>query len=44
MAQEPFGGRQRPPLTVGLEALSVIVAVLVLVVGLMWALVARVFG
>ena len=39
-----FGGRQRPPLKVGLNVLSMIVAVLVLAVGLMWALVARVFG
>jgi hypothetical protein len=43
MAQGVFGGRQRPPLKVGLAVLSIIVAVLVLVVGLMWALMARVF-
>ena len=44
MARGLVGGRQRPPLKIGLEVLSVIVAVLVLAVGLMWALVARVFG
>ena len=44
MARGLVGGRRRPPLKMGLEVLSVIVAVLVLAVGLMWALVARVFG
>lgn len=44
MAQGVFGGRQQPPLKVGLEVLSIIVVVLVLVVGLIWALVARIFG
>ena len=44
MASGLFGRRQRPPLKVGLNVLSMIVAVLLLAVGLMWALVARVFG
>jgi hypothetical protein len=44
MAKGLIGGRQGPPLKVGLEVLSVIVAVLVLAVGLMWALIARVFS
>jgi hypothetical protein len=44
MAKELIGGRQRPPLKIGLEVLSIIVVVLVLLVGLMWALIARVFG
>ena len=44
MAQGLFGGRPRPPLTVGLEVLSIIVAVLVVLVGLMWAVVARLLG
>ena len=44
MARGLIGGPQRSPLKIGLEVLSVIVAVLVLAVGLMWALLARVFG
>ena len=44
MAKGLVGGRQRPPLTIGLDVLSMIVVVLVLVVGLMWAFIARVFG
>lgn len=44
MVKGLIGGRSRPPLKAGLEVLSIIVAVLVLAVGLMWALVARVFG
>jgi hypothetical protein len=44
MVRELLGGRQRPPLKVGLDVLSIIVAVLVLFIGLMWALIAGVFG
>jgi hypothetical protein len=44
MAKGLVGGRQRPPLKVGLDVLSMIVAVLVLTVGLMWALIAGVFS
>ena len=44
MAKGLIGGRTRPPLKIGLEVLSIIVAVLVVVVGLMWAAVARLLG
>lgn len=44
MARGLIGGRQRPPLKIGLEVLPIIAVVLVLLVGLMWALVARVLG
>jgi hypothetical protein len=44
MVKGLLGGRQRPPLKMGLDVLWMIVAVLVLTVGLMWALIAGVFA
>jgi hypothetical protein len=41
MTKGLVGSRPRPPLKVGLDVLSVIVGVLVLVVGLTWAVIAR---